>query len=176
MKRVKDLFPELLRKQPQKQLPVEEILRGAWAHIAGRQIASRSLVFRVFEGTLIVHVPDQTWRRQLNRFEGRIVANVNHFLGRGIIRSVDFRVDPAMPAVVPVKPERSAAPESRPAGSVGASSQMEMFRATEAMPPRKGPARELAPAVEAELEQAARAITDPELRELFLRASRRMVR
>lgn len=176
MKRVNDLFPDLLRKQPQKQLPVEEIVRGAWAHIAGRQIASRSLVFRVFDGTLIVHVPDQTWRRQLNRFEGRIVANVNHFLGRSVIRGVDFRVDPAMPAVIPAKPARSAPEASRQADLASASpgTQMEMF--SEAAPPRKGPARELTPAVEAELAQAARAIADPELRELFLRASRRMVR
>jgi hypothetical protein len=174
MKRLNDLFPELLRKQPQKQLPLDEIVREAWAHIAGRQIAGRSHVFRIYNNTLIVHVPDQTWRRQLHRFEAVLVSRVNHFLGRTVISNLDFRVDATMPASVPAKPPGRAS-ERRPArGDAGR--QGELFGAAVEMPPRKGPARELAPAVEVELQQAATAIADPELRELFLRASRQMVK
>ena len=172
MKRLDDLLPDLLRKQPQKQLPAGEIVREAWGHIAGRQIAGRSQVFRLYNDTLIVHVPDQTWRRQLHRFEAVLVARVNHFLGSALVRSVDFRVDPTMPAAVP---RRAAA--SQTARAAAPPRQGELFAPGNGeLPPRKGPLRELGPAVEAELEQAATAIADPELRDLFLRASRKMVK
>ncbi len=190
MKRLFDLFPEILRKQPQKQLPPEEIVRQAWGHIAGRQIAQRSQVFRIFNDILIVHVPDKTWRRQLHRFEAQLVARVNYFMGRDVVRSLDFRVDPSMPARIPPKAAEpraaaAAAPRqgelfARPGTGTGPSAWPGTGRAEglvpAEMPPRKGPARELAPAVEAEIEQAAGAIADPELRELFLRASRKMVK
>ena len=39
MKPLHTLLPELLRKQPQKQLPVEEIVREVWPHLMGRLAA-----------------------------------------------------------------------------------------------------------------------------------------
>lgn len=146
MKRVDQLFPEILRKQPQKQIPVEEVVRGAWGRLAGPQIAARTLVFRVYQGTLIVHVPDRIWKQQLHRLEGQLLDRINRLLGSAIITGIDFRVDQALAAV--------------PAGH----------------PPKKGPARELPAGTEAELEASARGIADPELRQLFLRTARKMIR
>ena len=142
------LLPQLLRKQPQKHLPVEEIVRAGWAHLVGRQIAARSQVFRLYRETLIVHVPDRTWQKQLRRLEGQLLARVNRLLGQRLVTEMDFRVDGSLAA-----PASSAQP-----------------------PPRKGPVREEAPAWDAELEDSARAIADPELRTLFLRASQKMLR
>jgi hypothetical protein len=127
-------------------------------------------MFRVYQGMLIVHVPDQEWRKQMMRLEGRLLGRVNKLLGREAIRSLEFRVDyNLVPAIPPATAPAVARGEELPAGQAtpGASS---------AAPPRKGPGRELAPAAEAELQEMARAISDPELRELFVRASRRMMR
>ena len=142
------LLPHLLRKQPQKHLPVEEIVRSVWPHLVGRQIASRSQVFQLYRETLIVHVPDRAWQRQLRRLERQLLARVNQLLGQRLVTGMDFRVDASLAA-----PASSAQP-----------------------PPRKGPAREEAPARDAQLEDSARAIADPELRALFLRASQKMLR
>ncbi len=153
MKALHQLFPDLLRKQPQKQLPLEEVVRAAWAQLVGPHIAARSRVFRLYKQTLIVHVSDRNWQKQLHRMERRLLARVQAMLGASYITGMDFRVDPAL-ALLPV--------------AVAAASD----------PPRKGPARQNAPALEAdaELEESARAIADPEMRELFLRASRKMMR
>ena len=75
------LLPHLLRKQPQKHLPVEEIVRSVWPHLVGRQIAARSQVFQLYRETLIVHVPDRAWQKQLRRLERQLLARVNRLLG-----------------------------------------------------------------------------------------------
>ena len=148
MRPLHTLLPHLLRKQPQKQLPVEEIVRSVWTHLVGRQIAERSQVFQLYRETLIVHVPDRAWQRQLRRLERQLLARVNRLLGQRLVTGMDFRVDASLAA-----PASSAQP-----------------------PPRKGPTREEAPARDAQLEDSARAIADPELRALFLRASQKMLR
>lgn len=147
MKPIQDLFPELLRKRPQRELPLEDLVRAAWGQIVGRQLAARSEVFRVYQDTLIVHVPDDTWKRQLLRLERKLLSRVADLLGRTGLARMEFRVAPA--------------------GAAG-------------LPPRKEPGR-VAPAPAAgaadpELEESARAIADPRLRELFLRASKRMIK
>lgn len=154
MKPVHALLPELLRKQPQKHLPAEEIVRASWAHLVGVQVAARTQVFRLYRETLIVHVPDRAWQSQLRRLEPQLLARVNQLLGRRLVAALDFRVDASLAA--PADVAAAAAPPRTP--------------------PRKGPAREEAPARDAELEASARAIGDPELRALFLRTSQKMLR
>lgn len=151
MKPLRELFPDLLRKQPQKHLPLEEIVRAAWTHLVGQQIAARSHVFRLYRETLIVHVPDRAWQRQLHRLERQLLDRINRLLGRSAVQAIDFRVDHNLVA--------AAGREQAPL-----------------QPPRKGPAREGAPPADAEMEEMARAIADPELRALFLRTSRKMMR
>lgn len=151
MKPLRELFPDLLRKQPQKHLPLEEIVRAAWTHLVGQQIAARSQVFRLYRETLIVHVPDRIWQRQLHRLERQLLDRINRLLGRSAVQAIDFRVDQSLVAAASAEP----AP---------------------LQPPRKGPAREGAPAADAEMEKTAQAIADPELRALFLRTSRKMMR
>lgn len=151
MKPLFDLFPEFLRKQPQKDLPLDEMVRAAWVALVGQQIASRSHVFRLYNTRLQVNVPDSRWQKQLHRMEQRLLSRINGLVGTGRISGLDFRVDPSMT----VTPQPAAA----------------------AAPPRKAPGRETAPpATDADVERSAQAIADPALRELFLRTSRRMLK
>ncbi len=147
MKPLFDLFPEFMRKQPQKDLPLDEMVRAAWVALVGQQIASRSHVFRLYNTRLIVNVADSRWQKQLHRMEQRLLSRINKMLGSAKVSGLDFRVDPQM-QVTP-----------------------------EAAPPRKAPGRENAPpAADADLERSAQGIADPALRELFLRTSRRMLK
>jgi hypothetical protein len=160
MKAAGEILPELLRKQPQKQVPAEDLVREAWEHLVGRQVAVRTQVFRLYRDILTVHVPDKVWKRQLFRLERQLLARINHFLGRNVVASIDFRVDEKMiPAVTPqAEPER----------------QGNLFAPFATL--RKGPGHAATMQVDPDVARAAEAIADPELRELFLRTSRRMSR
>lgn len=142
MKSVGELFPELLRKGPQKELPLDEMVRAAWVALVGRQIAERSHVFRLYRECLIVHVPDRAWKEQLRRLEYKLLGRINALFGSSRVTSIDFRVDPQLGKI--------------------------------ADPPRKAPARETA--IDRDVERSAESIADPELRDLFLRASRKMMK
>jgi hypothetical protein len=162
MKAVGDILPEFLRKQPRKQVPVEEVLKESWAHVVGRPIAAHSRVFRLFGDILTVHVPDRVWKRQLFRLQPHLLARINQFLGRQAVTALDLRVDETL---LP----QAAAERGRPALQGG------LFdSAAESPPPapRKGPGQAASAEVDPDIANAARAIADPELRELFLRRVR----
>lgn len=153
MKPLHQIMPSIMRKQPRRAsssagtgaadpLFAEDLIRSAWTHLAGKQLASRTRPLRIYGDTLIVEVPDRAWPRELRRFEGALLDRVNRLLGQTRVCDVQWRVNPAL--AEPPAPE----------------------------PPRKPPARE----TDAALEAAARAIPDPELRELFVRIARKMAK
>ena len=127
--------------------PPEDIIRSAWEHLAGKQLAARTRPLRIYSSPgrtrLLVEVPDRSWPRQLRAYEGLLLDRVNHLLGETLVTELEWRVNPEL-----------AAPLPRPSL------------------PRKPPARETDPA----LEGAAESIADPELRELFLRTAQKMAR
>jgi len=150
MERLDHILPRLLRKQPDRQFPVEDLVRANWSNLMGEHIAARTRVCRLLKDRLVVDVADANWQRQLARMQAQLVDRINQFLGRAAIVGLDLRVDAAI------------------ARSAGAG------RAPVDGPPRKGPGQ--AAAIEQDLAQAAEAIPDPELRELFLRTSRKMLK
>jgi hypothetical protein len=160
MKAAGEILPELLRKGPQKQVPAEDLVREAWEHLVGRQVAARTQAFRLYRDILTVHVPDKVWKRQLFRLERQLLARINHFLGRNVVASIDFRVDEKL--ISPVAPQ--AEPER----------QGNLF--VPFATPRKGPGHASTVQVDPDVARAAESIADPELRELFLRTSRRMMK
>lgn len=162
MKAAADILPELLRKQPQKHVPAEDLVREAWEHLVGRQVAAHSCVFRLYRDTLTVHVPDKMWKRQLFRLERQLLARINHFLGRQTVASIDFRVDAKM-----IPPVAALAPIAR---------QGSLFDNAPPSAPRKGPGHAASIQVDPDVAKAAETIADPELRELFLRTSRRLTK
>lgn len=166
MKRLHQVLADVLRKQPEAELPVEDIAREAWALIAGVHLARRTRVFRLYKQTLIVHVPDKIWKQQLHPMEGQLVDRVNQLLGRVVVRHIEFREDDQLRAAAFEEPPRKTR-----RGGVHESQQ-----ALALEPPRKAPGRELSAAAEKELADSASAIADPELRELFIRASRKMLK
>ena len=165
MKPLHQILPALLRKQPRRasapaapatssagnfdDLFAEDLIRSAWTHLAGRQLAARTRPLRIYRGRLVVEVPERSWARQLRRFEGALLDRVNRLLGERRVNDVEWHANPALDG---------AAPPS---------------------PPRKPPVREKMrqeDASDASLHAAAQAIGDPELRELFLRTARKMAR
>jgi hypothetical protein len=131
-----------------KQLfPPLMIIQPAWEHIVGTMLVNRTKPISVVAGHLVVEVPSVAWRVQLVRYEGALVDRIKHLLGDDSITGIDWKLNPAI-------------------GST------DLPIVAEAPPPRIPPQREADVAVR----EAAEAIADPELRDLFLRQASRMMR
>ena len=126
------------------------IIQPAWEHIVGPMLVNRTKPISVVAGHLVVEVPSVAWRVQLVSYEGALVDRIKHLLGDDSITGIDWKLNPALAST---------------------DSPKVVEPAIEA-PPRKPPQRADDPTVR----EAAGAIADPELRELFLRQAARMMR
>jgi hypothetical protein len=50
--------------------------------------------FRLYNKTLVVSVPDVTWRKQLEQVSPQLIFRLNSLLGQALVTYVEFRVDP----------------------------------------------------------------------------------
>lgn len=139
-------LPKLLRASGDAEEVVEVAAFVAWRRVAGEAIRGCAVPFRLYRKTLIVAVPDQTWRKQMEAMSGQLIFRINSILGQALVTYIEFRVDPQ---TVAAERERSQQP-----------SAYERLR-------REEGALELA----AELDEAAAAIHDEELRRRFLLAA-----
>ena len=112
MKPLHQILPTLMRKQPKRalraealeSLPDEELIRSAWPHLAGKPLAARTRPLHIYQGRLIVEVPERSWPRHLRRYEGALVDRVNRLLGRARVTDVEWHVNPALAVQPPRKP------------------------------------------------------------------------
>jgi hypothetical protein len=145
---MEDLFqalPKLLRAAGESEEVHEAASFAAWRRVAGEALRGCAVPFRLFRKTLVVSVPDSTWKRQLEQVSPQLVFRLNSLLGQAVVTYVEFRVDPQT-----VREERARLRDSA----------YEQLTSEEAA---------LGRAVE--LEPAADAIRDDELRHRFLLAA-----
>lgn len=140
-------LPKLLRAAGEAEEVAEAAAFVAWRRVAGEALRTSAVPFRLYRKTLIVAVPDVTWRRQLEEVSGQLVFRLNSLLGQAVVTYIEFRVDPRTVAA-----ERARARPPEPCGP---------------------DAEEAAYARAAELRAAAAAIPDEELRRRFLLAAGR---
>jgi hypothetical protein len=145
---MEDLFqalPKLLRAAGESEEVLEAASFAAWRRVAGEALRGCAVPFRLYNRRLIVSVPDTTWRKQLEQVSPQLVFRLNSLLGQAVVTYVEFRVDPQT-----VRAERARL----------RSAQYERPDAEEAALDRA-----------AELDDAAHAIHDDELRRRFLLAA-----
>jgi len=143
-----DLFqalPTLLRAAGEAEEVLEAAAFAAWRRAAGEALRGCAVPFRLHRKTLVVSVPDATWRKQLERVSPQLIFRINSLLGQALVTFVEFRVDPQT-----INEERARMRQS----------QYERLVAEEGA---LGRAREL--------DEAASAIRDEELRRRFLLAA-----
>lgn len=136
-------LPRLLRAAGEAEEVAEAAAFVAWRRVAGETLRGCAVPFRLYRKTLVVAVPDTTWRRQLEQVSGQLIFRLNSLLGQALVTYVEFRVDPQT-----VDAERARAPAPAPPAAVE-----EAIR-------RSG-----------ELRAAAAAIHDEDLRRRFLLAA-----
>ena len=145
---MEDLFqslPKLLRAAGESEEVFEAASFAAWRRVAGEALRGCAVPFRLYRKTLVVAVPDATWRRQLEQVSPQLIFRLNSMLGQAVVTYVEFRVDPQ---TVRAERERLGRPEQ------------------ERLAREEGALRRAA-----ELGGAASAIHDEDLRRRFLLAA-----
>ncbi len=92
-----DLFkalPKLLRAAGESEEVAEAAAFAAWRRVAGEGLRGSAVPFRLYHKTLVVAVPDATWRRQLEGVSGQYLFRINSLVGQPLVTYIEFRVDP----------------------------------------------------------------------------------
>jgi len=87
-------LPQLLRAAGESKEVLEAAAFAAWRRAAGEAMRGSAVPFRLYNRTLIVAVPDATWRKQLEQVSPQLIFRLNSLLGQALVTYVEFRVDP----------------------------------------------------------------------------------
>jgi hypothetical protein len=87
-------LPKLLRAAGQSDEVTEAAAFAAWRRVAGEAMRGSAVPFRLYNKTLVIAVPDATWRRQLEQVSPQLIFRLNSLLGQALVTYVEFRVDP----------------------------------------------------------------------------------
>jgi hypothetical protein len=87
-------LPKLLRAAGESEEVLEAASFAAWRRVAGEGLRGCAVPFRLYRKTLVVAVPDTTWRKQLEKVSPQYIFRLNSLLGQAVVTYVEFRVDP----------------------------------------------------------------------------------
>jgi len=87
-------LPKLLRAAGEAEEVLEAAAFVAWRRVAGEALRGCAVPFRLYRKTLVVAVPDTTWRKQLEAVSGQLIFRLNSLLGQPVVTYIEFRVDP----------------------------------------------------------------------------------
>lgn len=133
------LVPQMLRHAGDSDELREQAVFAAWLVAVGGPIRRITAPVRLERKTLIVAVPDATWRTQLTSMRGQALFKLNSLLGAPLVTTIEYVVNPDLIVREPAIPRevKFDAPEKQ------------------SLP----------------LRAQANRITNPEIRETFLRAA-----
>lgn len=94
MNTVIGLLPKLLDASRQNSEVAESAAKVAWTRAAGDGLRLNAVPLRLYQNTLVVAVADGIWQKQLRAMSRELLARVNRILGRDLIKSIEFRIDP----------------------------------------------------------------------------------
>lgn len=143
-----DLFkalPKILRAAGEAEEVSEAVAFAAWRRAAGEGLRGCAVPFRLYRKMLVVSVADETWRKQLEQMSPQLIFRLNSLVGQALVTYIEFRVDPKT-----VREERARTKQSEYERLVGEENALERAH---------------------ELDEAADAIHDEELRRRFLLAA-----
>ena|SRR3989442_710761 len=88
------LLPKLLDASSGNHEFAESVARIAWTRGVGEGLRPHAVPERLAGNTLVVAVPDVVWRTQLRAMSAELLTRINWIIGRDLIKSIEFRVDP----------------------------------------------------------------------------------
>ncbi|MEK6409276.1 MAG: DUF721 domain-containing protein [Acidobacteriota bacterium] len=107
------LVPQMLRQAADSDDVREQAVFAAWLVAVGGPIRKVTSPIRLERKTLIVAVPDATWRTQLIRMHGQALFKLNSLLGAPLVTTIEFVVNPSLIVSEPEAPNevKFTAPE-----------------------------------------------------------------
>lgn len=102
----------LFGRSPEARLA---LLRAAWVHVAGPELARRTEVLAIEGHTLRIRVADARWRKELHRMQADLIPRLRQLAGGAAPRRLGFTegglVEVPDPAPRPrISPDREATP------------------------------------------------------------------
>jgi hypothetical protein len=89
------LLPTMIRLAGDNEQVREQAVFVVWRVVAGAQLNNSCVPFRLFQKQLVIAVPDETWKTQMERMSGEFLFRLNSLLGAPFVTFIEFRVDPA---------------------------------------------------------------------------------
>jgi len=99
------LVPQMLRNAADSDEGREQAVFAAWLVAVGGPIRKVTAPVRLERKTLIVAVPDSTWRTQLASMRGQALFKLNSLLGAPLVTSIEFIVNPDLISFDPEAPQ-----------------------------------------------------------------------
>jgi predicted nucleic acid-binding Zn ribbon protein len=109
------IVPQMLRHAADSDEAREQAVFAAWLVAVGGPIRKVTAPVRLERKTLIVAVPDSTWRTQLNSMRGQALFKLNSLLGAPLVTSIEYVVNPDLISNEPEPPQeiKFKAPEQQ---------------------------------------------------------------
>lgn len=109
------LLPQILRKAGDSDEAREQAVFAAWAAAVGAPLRKVTTPVKLERKTLLVAVPDSTWRDQLKRFRGQALFKLNSLLGAPAVTAIEFVINPRSVRLAHQAPDeiRFIAPEKQ---------------------------------------------------------------
>ena len=90
------LVPQMLRHSADSDEAREQAVLAAWLIAVGGPIRKATAPIRLERKTLIVAVPDATWRTQLMSMKGQVLFKLNSLLGAPLVTTIEYVVNPEL--------------------------------------------------------------------------------
>lgn len=90
------LLPAIIRAAGDSEEVAEAAAIAAWKHAAGDGLKDHAVPVKLERRTLRVAVADAIWQKQLNSMRGQLLFRVNTTLGRPLVSTIEFMIDPKL--------------------------------------------------------------------------------
>jgi predicted nucleic acid-binding Zn ribbon protein len=87
-------LPGVLRAAGDSAEVAEAAAIAAWKHAAGDGLKEHAVPVKLEDRTLTIAVADAIWQKQLNSMRGQLLFRINSTLGKPLVSTLDFVVDP----------------------------------------------------------------------------------
>jgi hypothetical protein len=97
-----------IAKLRRELVPASEVARVAWKAAVGDKIDARTRFIDLVRDRAVIEVEDRVWQAQLNTLERQIIGRLEKYLGKGVVKQLEFRI--AIPRRAPqtdTQPEHS---------------------------------------------------------------------
>ena len=89
-------LPGVLRAAGDSAEVAEAAAIAAWKHAAGNGLKEHAVPLKLEDRTLTIAVADAIWQKQLHSMRGQLLFRVNSILGKPLVSTLDFVVDPKL--------------------------------------------------------------------------------